>query len=368
MTRPEGPMAITGSGGFLGFHTRAALQSRGVQSTAVALGRHFDEVIATASIAGTERLIHLAGVNRGTDAEIADGNVGFAHQLARAIVQCPVPPALIVNGNSTQSGNGTVYGQSKEAAAKVLQAAAVKVGAEFIDVQLPNLFGEHGRPFYNSVTATFAHLLAIGEAPEVQGDRELALLHAQDAADILTGAKAVERLNEWVSHCLVSELLQDLGRISGCYRDGIFPPLASKFQRDLFNTYRSFLPPSDRVIGLTRHADARGSFFELTRSADSSSQSSFSTTVPGVIRGDHFHRRKIERFTVLAGSGRISMRKLFSDEVLSFDVEGNTPVAIDMPTLWTHNIENVGDELLYTSFWANEFFDPDSPDTFQEKV
>jgi UDP-2-acetamido-2,6-beta-L-arabino-hexul-4-ose reductase len=87
-----------------------------------------------------------------------------------------------------------------------------------------------------------------------------------------------------------------------------------------------------------------------------------------VTRGQHYHRRKIERFTVLSGTAEISMRKLFSDEVLTFPVGGTNPVAVDMPTMWSHKITNTGSDELYTMFWINEIFDPSSPDTFPEEV
>ena len=39
-----------------------------------------------------------------------------------------------------------------------------------------------------------------------------------------------------------------------------------------------------------------------------------------------------------------------------------------MPTMWSHNIVNSGPDVLYTSFWANEIFNPESPDTIAEAV
>lgn len=85
-------------------------------------------------------------------------------------------------------------------------------------------------------------------------------------------------------------------------------------------------------------------------------------------RGDHFHLRKVERFVVLAGSGRISLRKLFTTEVVSFDVGGDVPVVVDMPTMWVHNITNTGSTELTTLFWTHSLFDPQAPDTFWEPV
>ena len=71
---------------------------------------------------------------------------------------------------------------------------------------------------------------------------------------------------------------------------------------------------------------------------------------------------------MLAGQGTIALRRLFTDKVYKFEVTGDEPMAIDMPTMWTHNITNSGDQVLYTSFWTNDIFDPDNPDTIAERV
>lgn len=360
--------ALSGSGGFLGWHTRSALLEAGITADAVRVGASFDEAAATIAVDGAARAIHIAGVNRASDDEVTEGNIGFAEQFATALRAASVPPPVVVFANSTQVGNGSVYGAAKAKAAEVLAAAAADIGAEFIDVALPNLFGEHGRPFYNAVTATFSHLLAAGEHPTVENDKELTLLHAQNAADLLTGAAPLEAQSDLEVTESVSGLLARLQGYAELYRQGEIPDVDATFDRDLFNTFRSYTFPAQSPIGLTRHADARGSFFEIIRSHGGPGQSSFSTTVPGVTRGDHFHRRKIERFTVLQGQARISLRRLFSDEVISFDVSGDEPGAVDMPTMWAHNITNVGTETLYTSFWTNDIFDPQNPDTIAEVV
>jgi len=360
--------AITGGRGFLGQHLRAALLEARVRADLIGVGDFFDHAQATDAVNGAERAIHIAGVNRASDEEVAAGNLVFAEQLASAILAADQPPKTVVFANSTQATNGSAYGEAKARAAEVLARAAGEVGAEYVDVQLPNLFGEHGRPFYNAVTATFSHLLATGDVPTVQVDRQLTLLHAQNAADLLSGVAPIETLDSLVEVETVSGLLSRLLAHAETYNRGEIPPVADTFDRDLFNTYRSHTFPAQSPILLTRHADVRGSFFEIIRSHGGSGQSSFSTTVPGITRGDHFHRRKIERFTVLQGTGRISLRRLFTDEIISFDVTGDAPGAIDMPTMWSHNITNVGEDLLFTSFWTNDIFDPDHPDTIAEAV
>lgn len=361
-------VAMTGGRGFLGWHTRAALREHDGDVQLLGVGDGFDPLAAADALRGAERLIHIAGVNRASDEEIYDGNILFAEQLADALARAQHPPRAVVFANSVQAGRGTVYGEAKLRAAAVLQGAASRVGAEFVDVRLPNLFGEHGRPFYNAVTATFCHVLAEGGEPTVADDKELTLLHAQDAADILTGHVNAEGQAGLEQEESVSGLLNRLTGIAQTYGQGEVPDISTRFGRDLFNTYRSYTVQALTPLRLTRHADARGSFFEIIRSHGGSGQSSFSTTAPGVTRGDHFHRRKVERFTVLAGQARISLRRLFTDEVLNFYVDADTPMAVDMPTMWAHNITNTGEELLYTSFWTDDLFDPAAPDTIPELV
>ncbi|WP_251445727.1 capsular biosynthesis protein [Microbacterium sp. USTB-Y] len=357
-------VAMTGANGFLGWHTKLALRAQEVRSESFAVGKDFDAATASAAISGTARAIHIAGVNRGDESEVRDSNIEFARQFAEALRRAAEPPPIVTYANSTQSTNGSVYGEAKLRAGAIVAEAAAAVGAEFHDVVLPNLFGEHGRPFYNAVTATFCHLLAQGELPAVDSDKELTLLHAQNAADLLTGqTPASAEVRE-----SVSGLLSRLKTISDTYAEGEIPDIADPFQRDLFNTYRSYTVDSLMPIRLTRHADARGSFFEILRSHGGAGQSSFSTTAPGISRGDHFHRRKIERFTVLSGDATISLRRLFTDRVYDFVVDGAHPGAVDMPTGWSHKITNTGTDTLYTSFWTNDLFDPQNPDTIAEVV
>lgn len=362
------PVAMTGAMGFLGWHTRAALHANGIHSIPIAVGAQFDVNVSAAALEGARRLIHIAGVNRASDDEVRHGNVMFASQMVEALRRAQNPPRVVVFANSTQAGNGSIYGTSKEVAAGILAEASKDLGLEFLDVKLPNLFGEHGKPFYNAVTSTFSHLLARGDRPQVVDDKELTLLHAQNAADLLTGEASTTSQTEMERRILVSELLGLLAHFADTYSSGQIPDMSEPFARDLFNTYRSYAFQVRPKIRLTKNADRRGSFFEIVRAAGGETQCSFSTTNPGISRGDHFHRRKIERFTVLAGEATIAVRRLFTDEVLRFRVSGESPTSIDMPTLWSHRITNTGSGTLFTSFWTNELYDAKRPDTVLEVV
>jgi UDP-2-acetamido-2,6-beta-L-arabino-hexul-4-ose reductase len=362
-------IAMTGAGGFVGWHTRAYLHSVGERDVhPFAVGAAFEADAAKAAVTDADRLLLIAGVNRGSDAEVRDGNLLFAGQAAATLRASDAPPRLVVFAGSTQVGNGSVYAQAKHEASEVVRAAAEAVGARFVDLRLPNLFGEHGRPFYNSVTATFCHLLSRGETPVVEDDKELQLMHVQHAAEALVDGWAAERLGEHTTLSTVSALLSTLSGFARDYERGDVPELRSDHERDLFNTYRSFAFEVSTSLALRQNTDARGSFTEVIRSHGGSGQTSFSTTAPGVTRGQHYHRRKMERFTVVAGSADIRLRRLFSDDVVTVSVDGDSPRSVDMPTFWAHSITNTGDDVLYTMFWSDEIFDPAAPDTIPETV
>lgn len=361
-------IALTGAGGFLGFHVRAAAFELGVEIVPIKVGKEFDLKQAQTAIDGAVKLIHLAGVNRGSDKEVAEGNVTFAEQLSLALKDIQNPPAEIIYASSIQVGNGSTYGFAKEKAGIILGDTAKKVGAVFKNIDFPNLFGEFGRPFYNSVVATFSHQIANGLSPEIQQDKELTLLHAQDAADVMLGTIELSRMPDFCEIVTVSQIKDLLKEFEAFYSAGEFPDLSTIFRRNLFNTYRSYTFPAQAPLQITRHADQRGSFFEIVRSRGGTGQTSFSTTVPGITRGDHYHRRKVERFTVLAGEAEISLRRLFDDRVFTYRISGDEPKSVDMPTFYTHKIQNVGSDTLYTAFWTNDIFDPNNPDTIAEEV
>lgn len=360
-------VVMTGADGFLGWHLRARLRATTPHEVVPISAASWSGL--TAAVADADAVIHLAGVNRDTDAALVNENTELARQVADAVAVASASP-LVLFANSIQAGNGTAYGEGKAAAAHVLARAAKAKGAGFIDVMLPNLFGEHGRPHYNSFVATFAHLAARGEQATVN-DREVGLLHVQEAAETFIGALDSGRpgvLRPASAPATVHEIWDILRNQSMLYQRGDIPALPTRLHVQLFNTLRAAMFPHGYPMPLVRHTDHRGSLVETVRAHGSEGQTFVSTSLPGVTRGQHYHLRKIERFVVLKGTARICLRRVLTDEVVSFDVTGDAPAIVDMPTLWVHSIHNTGDSLLTTLFWSNELFNPHDADTYPEEV
>ena len=131
----------------------------------------------------------------------------------------------------------------------------------------------------------------------------------------------------------------------------------------LYSTYLSYLPVDQFSYPLKMNSDNRGSFTEFLRTPERG-QVSVNVSKPGITKGNHWHHSKNEKFLVVSGKGMIRFRKIGSEEIIEYPVSGAVLEVVDIPTGYTHNIENIGDTEMVTVMWANECFNPDKPDTY----
>ena len=321
------------------------------------------------AISACDVVIHFAGMNRGDSDEILKTNEKLAKDLVSALQKNGNRPHIIF-ASSTHIDKDTPYGQSKRAATDILNAWADESGGSVTTVVLPNIFGEHGRPFYNSVISTFCYQIANKLPSVVEVNNEIELMHVHKMGSLLLellDGKSGGIVRPAGVRITVTELLEKLYSLSASYFEGIMPNLDSDMDLALFNTFRSYLFPKYYPVALQRHVDERGSLIEVLKS-NNGGQSFISTTGPSSVRGNHFHFFKVERFLVLSGRARIRVRRLFHGAVDEFVVDGSQPCYVDIPTLHTHSITNVGSRELLTLFWSHELYDPEFPDTFVEVV
>lgn len=324
-------------------------------------------------------IIHLAAMNRHSDPYVLyQTNIGLVKKLIVAMENEEVKPYVLFS-SSTQEERDNEYGRSKREGRILLETWAERTGASFTGLVVPNVYGPFGRPNYNSFIATFCHKLTRGEKPEVLADNEVKLIYVGSLCQYIyrkinawgeSRRQVVERVEvPYDFEKKVTAILKLLETYKQLYwEQGIIPSLQDRNEVNLFNTFRSYMDYERHFpIKLVPHADPRGVFVE-TLKLGVGGQVSFSTTVPGITRGNHYHTRKIERFTVIRGKARIQLRKIGTTEVLNFDLDGSEPAYVDMPVWYTHNITNTGDEILYTQFWINEWYDPEDGDTYFERV
>lgn len=363
-------IGITGIHGLIGWHLRARLARRTDLEIRGADRATFTDPAALAEfVAGVDVVVHLAGMNRGEDAELESANVALASALVQACERAAAKPHVVYS-SSTHIDRETAYGRSKRVAGERLQDWACRSGGSLTNLILPHVFGEFGKPFYNSAVSTFCHQLSRREEPTIIVDGALELVHTQRVAEQIEQAfqdRTHGDLRMKGDPIQTSELLGRLRTMSSLYDRHVIPDLREPLNLRLFNTYRSYLFPQHYPVTLEVHVDARGGLFEAVRSLNPG-QVFLSTTKPGITRGGHYHTRKVERFLVITGEAVIRLRKLFTDEITEFRVSGSKPQYVDMPTFHTHDITNVGTGELTTAFWAHEIFDPNDSDTYMEPV
>lgn len=369
-------IVITGAGGLIGWHAASrvhaancAARFRGEEAPwELVLLDHagFDQgQTLRDAVTGADAVLHFAGVNRAHEDIVEAANPAIAQRLVQACAEVGSKPH-IVYANTIHANTDTPYGRSKRRAGEIIRGAADR----YTDLILPHIFGECARPHYNNVTATFIDAVIKGEKPNINPDGRVSLLHAGAAAQAALDAVTVRKTGEMrpkARDMSVGELYEVLKRLHADYEANIYPDLGDDFTLALFNTYRAALYPDDFPRALKLMTDARGTLFEAVKGGGGG-QVFLSTTAPGVTRGDHFHLTKVERFLVVQGEAIIRIRKVLSNEVWEYRVSGESPASVDMPTLHTHSIENVGNEPLLTLFWTHDLFDPANPDTYADKV
>ncbi len=372
MTNNKLRVGITGQTGFVGTHLYNTLGLAPEQYERIAFEDSFFESEGRLRefVKQCDVIVHLAAMNRHSEPLVLyDTNVELVRKLIHAMETEQATPHILFS-SSTQETLDNPYGRSKLVGRKMFEQWAAKNGAAFTGLVVPNVFGEFSRPDYNTFIATFAYKLVHNERPQVITDAAVKLIYVNSLCRYITsqfagqGIRRVEVPHDFERN--VSQVLELFTRYNDLYaQQGIIPPLADRNEVNLFNTFRSFIEP--RVRQLELHTDSRGTFVETIR-LGLGGQVSFSTTVPGITRGNHFHTRKIERFTVIRGQARIQLRRVGDSHVYEFELDGSCPAYVDMPVWYTHNITNIGTDELYTQFWINEWYNPDDGDTYLETV
>jgi UDP-2-acetamido-2,6-beta-L-arabino-hexul-4-ose reductase len=369
-------IGITGQAGFIGTHIYNFFGLKKDEVVRIPFeDNYFDDNSKFENfVRQCDVIIHLAALNRHNDPQtIFDTNILLVKKLLKALDSTGSRPHILFS-SSTQEERENMFGKSKREGRELLATWAEQHNTPFTGLVIPNVFGPFGNPYYNSVIATFSHQLTHNEEPKIEIDAKIKLIYVGELVKIIYGLiinKTAEKEFRVPNsmEIKVTEILELLKNFKSDYVEwGIIPDLDDPFKRNLFNTFVCYMDIENYYpVKLKQSIDERGSFVETVK-LNSGGQVSFSTTKPGITRGNHFHTRKAERFAVIKGKALIQLRKIGTDKVFNFNLDGNKPAYVDMPIWYAHNITNIGTEDLYTIFWINEFFNPDDPDTFFEKV
>lgn len=395
---------VTGAQGFVGKNLVANLRNIAQGKNRTRPNLHIEEIfeydldtdpaLLGDYCARADFVYHLAGVNRPqNNEEFMAGNYGFSSTLLETLKQtgnrCPVVLSSSIQATLIDRYGKSDYGRSKLAGEELFFAYGEETGAPVLVNRFPNLFGKWCRPNYNSVVATFCHNLAHDLPIQVNDpSTQLELLYIDDLIEEMLDALEghphrcdydglMPIPSESGKYCYVpttyqvtlGEIVELLESFKAQPQTLVLPEIPpDSFAKKLYSTYLSYLPKEKIAFPLKMNIDDRGSFTELLKTQNCG-QFSVNISKPGVTKGQHWHNSKWEFFMVVSGHGLIQERKIGSEEVIEFEVDGDHIQAVQMLPGYTHNIINLSEtENLVTVMWANEQFDPGHPDTFGENV
>lgn len=359
---------VTGSEGFIGRNLIVHLSEiKDVEVITYDKDDSFDKIIS--SIDKISFIYHLAGVNRPLNSEeFYTGNRDLTQQIIELLNEKKKTIPLVLS-SSIQAEQDNDYGKSKREAEEYIR---VNYNDAYI-YRFHNVFGKWCRPNYNSVVATFCHNIANGIDITINDpNAKVELVYIDDICrelvSLLDGKEPSDCSQEI---CYINprkvitlqELADMLYFFKDCMKSIYVPNTGNDFVKKLFATYVSYVPVQEMISETKMNVDERGSFTELVRTLDSG-QFSISTSKPGIIRGNHYHNTKMERFIVVKGTARITFSHVVTGQIYTFDVDDTSIRPIMIPPGYSHNIENIGNDEMILILWCNELFDEEYPDTY----
>ena len=362
---------VTGASGFVGKNLITTLDNlEGYQVIEFDKNNTLEDL--KGFVSESDFVVHLAGINRPENPEdFYRGNAGLTETLCELLIESGKPVPILVS-SSIQAELDNDYGKSKKEGEEILLDYTNKSQVPVYIYRLPNLFGKWTKPFYNSVVATWSYQIAHDEEITVDNpNHEMTLVYIDDLVEEIIKATKDEGNRFEGSYFKVPvEYKTDLGEISTLLKsfkesrnNRFIPNMNDPLTKKLYSTYLNYLPENKFSYPLVMHTDDRGSFSEFIKS-DYSGQVSINISKAHVTKGEHWHHSKNEKFLVVKGQGLIQFRDIFSDEIIKYYVSDEKLEVVDIPTGYTHNIVNLGEEDMITVMWVNEPYDPNNPDTF----
>lgn len=368
---------VTGARGFIGNHLSESLRQHGysvLEFTREHELSDLEDLLRTCDV-----VFHVAGVNRSeSETEFEKVNSRLTDALCTAVEnELKIRPRLlpVIFTSSIRSGEPTPYGLSKQRAELRIENFALTGNSKKSrTIRLTNVFGKGCKPNYNSVVATFcSRAWANQELIVDDPNATLRLAFIDDVVEQLMATYlsisessppyqigTLEKYDEVSVGDLASLILKFRRSVD----NGVTGAVGTGFNRKLFSTFMSYLPPEKFKYPLDAKVDSRGAFAEVIRT-ETSGQVSIVRCAPGEIRGNHFHNTKLERFVVVEGRVKAKFRNVFTQVETEILVTSDNLEVIWAVPGWLHSFENIGNSDAILVVWANELFDPEKPDTFR---
>lgn len=106
-----------------------------------------------------DRIYHVAGKNRECEGDLLRNNLVATGNLILSLKLQNISPEIVFTSSKYVEWSSTSeYGMTK-----LIEESIIKMAERWCIFRVPNVYGAGGRPFYNSVVATFAYQISHGQ-------------------------------------------------------------------------------------------------------------------------------------------------------------------------------------------------------------
>ena len=92
------------------------------------------------------------------------------------------------------------------------------------------------------------------------------------------------------------------------------------------------------------------------------------TANPGQIKGNHYHKRKVEWFCVIKGEGELVLKDKITGEREIIKIGDSNKVVVKIPANISHAVRNIGRDTLILLAYITEPYNEQDPDTYKAEI
>lgn len=366
---------ITGSKGFIGRNLKFRLIESGFRVLEFDSGDKFEDL--SKEFKSINYIFHLAGVNRpDNNQEFYKGNNDLTKQLTDFLLKNKLNIPIVFSSSIQVNNNESDYAKSKKLAEEAIVEYAESAKAKIFIYRLHNVFGKWSRPNYNSFVATFCHNISRDLPIKIDDkDAKVDLVYIDDVVEEFVSLMDSGKSGKGyyydmgnVYHTTVGEVAQKLNFFHETRENKYVGRVGMGLDRALYATYLSFLDKDNFAYEISAHTDDRGAFMEVIKTMDSGQFSVLRINEKDVVRGEHYHHTKSEKFLIVKGEALFRFVNMLNDDYVEYKINENDNKVIETSPGWAHSIENVGQGELISLIWANEVFDKEKEDTIKHKI
>jgi dTDP-4-dehydrorhamnose 3,5-epimerase len=125
------------------------------------------------------------------------------------------------------------------------------------------------------------------------------------------------------------------------------------------------------IKNLVVHSDKRGWLAEMLKRNEIKrdiKQIYVATIKPGAVRGNHYHKKRIEWFLILNGKAKLYLEDLKTQKKVCLTLSSNAPRVVTIFPRVAHALKNISKKTIYLVSAQSDIYSFKNPDTFSYQV